>query len=568
MTLQIIIIGFILIIVFFNAKLNAQDADLPANHFIEHFMDRMDIRGYLSENFQSSIKPFPRNYISDVVRSVDTSALRYKDFHTYYRTRYFIDDDFNDSLQCKPKFNQGFQKHFSWLYQNKRDLISYRSENFKIYINPILDFRLGREISNRTNSIPSLYQNTRGANLRIRLGNKLGFYSELMENQIRFPSFVRFIDSTSVLRGGIFPGVGFWKPFKQNGIDYGLTKAYLTYSPFKFLRIKLGRDRNFLGNGTQSLFLSHFAVDYWFTNIRLDLKKIQYYWQISQMIDFIPNKPDSYGRQPAKYAVHHQLFWSPRKNLSFSVFEAVIYASANPNQSREFELQYLNPLIFYRTVEQLIGSADNSLLGVSFKWNFLKTFQAYGQIVIDDYNFGNRKIGKGWWGNKVGIQSGLKYINVATIDQLDLQIEYNEVSPYTYSHTNPASNYSHYGQFLAFTYGANAREASARLSYQPIPRLYIILTGIYAQKGLDLDGKNYGGNIFRTNNTHIQDYNNKLLQGKLLNLKIGHARISYQLANTDIYFELDAWYRMQNLLKEWIILGGLRIGGFRSLWNF
>jgi hypothetical protein len=389
-----------------------------------------------------------------------------------------------------------------------------------------------------------------------------------MENQIRFPSFVRFIDSTSVLRGGIFPGVGFWKPFKQNGIDYGLTKAYLTYSPFKFLRIKLGRDRNFLGNGTQSLFLSHFAVDYWFTNIRLDLKKIQYYWQISQMIDFIPNKPDSYGRQPAKYAVHHQLFWNPRKNLSFSVFEAVIYASANPNQSREFELQYLNPLIFYRTVEQLIGSADNSLLGVSFKWNFLKTFQAYGQIVIDDYNFGNRKIGKGWWGNKVGIQSGLKYINVATIDQLDLQIEYNEVSPYTYSHTNPASNYSHYGQFLAFTYGANAREASARLSYQPIPRLYIILTGIYAQKGLDLDGKNYGGNIFRTNNTHIQDYNNKLLQGKLLNLKIGHARISYQLANTDIYFELDAWYRMQNLLKEWIILGGLRIGGFRSLWNF
>lgn len=552
--------------VFFSV--GAQDADLPQNHFIEHFMDRMDIKGYFQEHFQSALKPLPREYISRFVAQIDSNELSYKDLHTYFRTRYFVDDDFNDSLRCKPEFEYGFKKYFSWLYQNRRDLISYRSENFKVYINPILDLRMGREGSNRPNSIPSLYQNTRGANLRIRLGKKFGMYSEVMENQIRFPSFVRFIDSTSVLRGGIFPGVGYWKPFKQNGVDFGLTKAYLTYSPIQNLRIKMGRDRNFLGNGTQSLFLSNFAVDYWFTSIRLDLKKFQYYWQVSQMVDFIPNKPDAYGRQPAKYAVHHQLFWNPRKNLSFSVFESVIYASATPNQSREFELQYLNPLIFYRTVEQLIGSADNSLLGVSFKWNLFKTLQTYGQLVIDDYNFGNRKVGKGWWGNKTGIQAGLKYINVATIDQLDLQIEFNQVTPYTYGHTNPASNYSHYGQFLAYTYGANARDITAKLSYQPLPRLFLTIDGAYVKKGLDKNGKNYGGNIFRTGNTHIQDYNNQVLQGQLLDLKVGHTKISYQLFDTDIYFEVDAWYRMQNAYKEWVVLGGFRMGGFRSLWNF
>lgn len=549
-------------------SLRAQDADLPQNHFIEHFMDRMDIKGYLQEPFMSAIKPLPREYVSTFITSIDSNQLSYKDLHTYFRTRYFVDDDFNDSLRCKPDLEYGLKKHFSWLYQNRRDFISYRAENFKFYLNPILDLRLGREQTNRPNGIPTLYQNTRGANLRIRLGKKLGLYSEFMENQIRFPSFVRLIDSTSVLSGGIFPGVGYWKPFKENGVDFGLTKAYFTFSPFQQLRIKMGRDRNFLGNGTQSLFLSNFAVDYWFTSIRLDIKKLQYYWQISQIVDFIPNKPDSYGRQPAKYAVHHQLFWAPRKNLFFSVFESVIYASATPNQSREFELQYLNPLIFYRTVEQLIGSADNSLLGISFRWNLLKTLQTYGQLVIDDYNFGNRKVGKGWWGNKTGIQAGIKYIDVATIDQLDLQLEFNQVTPYTYSHTNPASNYSHYGQFLAFTYGANAREFTAKLSYQPLPRLYFIVDGTYVQKGLDMNGLNYGGNIFRTNNTHIQDYNNQILQGLLLDLKVGHTKISYQLFYTDIYLELDAWYRMQNTYRDWIVLGGLRIGGFRSLWNF
>ncbi len=549
-------------------SLRAQDADLPQNHFIEHFMDRMDIKGYFEEYFQASIKPLPREYVSRFVAQIDSNELSYKDLHTYFRTRYFVDDDFNDSLRCKPEFENGFKKHFSWLYQNRRDLISYRSEIFKVYINPILDLRMGREGSNRPNSIPSLFQNTRGANFRIRLGKKFGMYSEVMENQFRFPSFVRFIDSTSVMRGGIYPGVGYWKNFKQNGVDFGLTKAYLTYSPLQNLRIKMGRDRNFLGNGTQSLFLSNFAVDYWFTSIRLDLKKFQYYWQVSQMVDFIPNKPDSYGRQPAKYAVHHQLFWNPRKNLSFSVFESVIYSSATPNQSREFELQYLNPLIFYRTVEQLIGSADNSLLGISFKWNLFKTLQTYGQLVIDDYNFGNRKVGKGWWGNKTGIQAGLKYINVASIDQLDLQLEFNQVTPYTYGHTNPASNYSHYGQFLAYTYGANSREITAKLSYQPLPRLYLTVDGAYVKKGLDMNGKNYGGNIFRTGNTHFQDYNNQVLQGQLLDLKIGHSKISYQLFYTDIYFEVDAWYRMQNTYKEWVVLGGFRMGGFRSLWNF
>ncbi len=550
-----------------------QDADLPQNHFIEYFMDRMDIMGKFENTFQSSLKPLPREYIACYITQIDSNELSYKDLHTYFRARYVVDDDFNDSLRCIPEFNVGFRKYFSGLYQNRRDLVSYCTENFKVYINPILELRLGREGSNRPNSIPSIYQNTRGANFRVRLGKKLGFYSEFMENQIRFPSFVRFIDSTSVLRGGIFPGVGYWKPFKENGVDFGLTKAYLTYSPLSQLRIKMGRDRNFLGNGIQSLFLSNFAVDYWFTSFRLDLKKIHYYWQVSQMVDYIPYKSDAYGRQPAKYAVHHQLFWNPRKNLSFSVLESVIYASASPNQSREFELQYLNPLIFYRTVEQLIGSADNSLLGISFKWNFLKSLQVYGQLVIDDYNFGNRKIGKGWWGNKTGIQAGIKYLNVATIDQLDLQLEFNQVSPYTYGHTNPASNYSHYGQFLAFTYGANAREITAKLCYQPLPRLYVVLQGIYAQKGMDKNGLHYGGNIFRTGNVHFQDYNNQILQGRLLDLKVGHARFSYQLFYTDIFLELDAWYRIQNLentnsIREWVILGGLRLGGFKSLWHF
>ncbi len=90
----------------------------------------------------------------------------------------------------------------------------------------------------------------------------------------------------------------------------------------------------------------------------------------------------------------------------------------------------------------------------------------------------------------------------------------------------------------------------------------------YVKKGLDFNNRNYGGNIFRTDNTHFQDYNNKILQGNLLDLRIVHTKISYQLFYTDVFWELDAWYRKQNIISEWVILGGLRIGGLRNLWNF
>lgn len=561
------ICGFLLLCLSLQSTLLGQDGDITLHHFTEHYLNRLDIRGLLDTTYHSYLRPLPREYVAKVLLKTDTSKFSYKDLHTFFRVRQLVDDAYNDTTLCSEDLQEGIFKWFSFIYQNKRDFFSFRNSFLRVYINPIIQFRIGLEQSNRPSSSPNLFQNTRGASFRARIGKKLGIYSEFLENQYRYPSFVRFVDSTAVLRGSIYPGVAFWKPFKTNGIDFSLTKAYFTYSPLPALRFKVGKDRNYLGNGMQSLFLSDFAVDYWFFNARLDLKKFLYFWQVSQMIDFIPGKPDNYGRQPAKYAVHHQLYWTPAKWIALGVFETVIYASANPNGQRRFELQYLNPLIFYRTAEQFLGSADNALLGFSYKINLFKTLQLYGQLLIDDYNFGNRKLGKGWWGNKWGLQAGLQYINVATIDNLDLQMEFNRISPYTYAHMNPASNYSHYGQMLAYSYGANAQNLSARLIYQIIPRLYLTAEANFLKKGMDFENRNYGGNIFRSNNSHFQDFNNTVLQGKLLDLKVFYGKISYQLFYTDIYFELEAWRRMENAYREWIILGGIKIGGLQKLWN-
>jgi hypothetical protein len=50
-------------------------------------------------------------------------------------------------------------------------------------------------------------------------------------------------------------------------------------------------------------------------------------------------------------------------------------------------------------------------------------------ISISEFNFNERFSGKGWWGNKEAYQLGIKYIDVLNINNLDLQLEYNQASP-------------------------------------------------------------------------------------------------------------------------------------------
>jgi hypothetical protein len=58
----------------------------------------------------------------------------------------------------------------------------------------------------------------------------------------------------------------------------------------------------------------------------------------------------------------------------------------------------------------------------------------------------------------MGLQLGAKYINALGIKNLDLQLEYNRVRPFTYSHRDSVANYTHYNQPMAHPLGANFSE--------------------------------------------------------------------------------------------------------------
>ena len=173
----------------------------------------------------------------------------------------------------------------------------------------------------------------------------------------------------------------------------------------------------------------------------------------------------------------------------------------------------MNPIIFYRAIEQQNGSADNVLLGIDFKWLAKKGISIYGQFTLDEFLLENLREGNGWWANKFAVQLGGEYVNVLGVNNLDLQVEANIARPYVYSHSSQYGSYSHYRQPLAHPLGANFLEALAIVRYQPLNRLALTTKVIYADYGTDRTDENFGGDILLNNNTREMEFGNEIGQG-------------------------------------------------------
>lgn len=99
--------------------------------------------------------------------------------------------------------------------------------------------------------------------------------------------------------------------------------------------------------------------------------------------------------------------------------------------------------------------------------------------------------------NKNGFQAGFKYFDLFGFKNLHLQAEYNQVSPYSYSHAKPSQSYSHYNQALAHPLGANFKEVAGIINYNK-GRFFFKGKINYATMRKDSSGINFGNNIFKS----------------------------------------------------------------------
>jgi hypothetical protein len=341
--------------------------------------------------------------------------------------------------------------------------------------------------------------------MRGMIAKRLGFEAYLTDNQERGPEYFR----ARVARYDAVPGAGFYKRFKGNAVDYIDARGSIFFNAAKYFNFQFGYDKNFIGSGYRSLFLSDFGNSYLFLKINTQVWKLSYQ---NLFMELVPQTLQiSAGNKvlDKKYAAIHHLSLNVTPWLNVGLFEAVIFGRKN-----KYELSYLNPIIFLRGAEQQNGSADNAMVGFDFKANAGHQGQFYGQILLDEFVLKELRARNGWWGNKFGMQFGAKAIDVFDLNNLDIQVEMNLVRPFTYSHFDSVANYSHYNQPLAHPLGANFAEALVIVHYQPKPKWITQFKAIYWRQGIDSVNSNFGSDIFKLNGTRsIGEYGYNLAGG-------------------------------------------------------
>ncbi|MBX9782793.1 MAG: hypothetical protein K2X48_05780 [Chitinophagaceae bacterium] len=478
----------------------AQSTYLPQQSKHIHFIDRLEIKtGAVSDLNFTVTKPYDRRFAVEFLGAKVDSMLGIKPLFYNTDTPLVLSKTDRYNLRSLYLNNQEWYKgdravfnskklFLKKLYPTPAGMIEKYGDDFFVVINPVFNYR---QMFDASNSGQNLFINQRGLSVRGGIGNKVGFSASVMDVQERGPLFFQNV----VKRYNAVPGANFYKSFKTTGVDYMDARGYFTFRAAKYINFQAGYDRNFIGNGYRSLFLSDFAGNNLFVKINTRIWKFNYQNLFMELQNGANNNSIS-NLIPKKYATMHHLSINLKPWLNIGVFESIIFARQN-----RFEFSYMNPIIFFRSIEGNLGSADNALVGADFKANLFKKVQAYGQLLIDEFNFKKlRADSSNWWGNKTGLQLGVKYIDVAEIKNLDLQLELNRVRPFTYSHFDSVSNYTHYNQPLAHPLGANFNEVIAIVRYQPMGKLNLMARLIYWKQGLDsANGRNFGSDIFRRN---------------------------------------------------------------------
>lgn len=518
---------------FYSSGLIAQSSYIPLNEAYYHGLDRYEIKtgGILPQLF-TGIKPYKR---SDVVLFVDSVHQRagFTSASDNFNFEYIRNDNWE---WARPETNDSRKPFLNSLYKKKSDLLFVDIPEFDLHVNPVLYVGGGKD--SRLDEM--LFVNTRGVEVRGMIDRKVGFYTYLSENQMRIPLFLAetIRNDTAHGRYPVIPHEGFWKSFKEgDGYDFFQARGYISFEATRHINFQFGHDRFFIGNGYRSLILSDFAPPAWFIKTNVKVWKLNYLFLLNQFTaDVSGNAGGLTGREggyPNKFVALHHLSINIGNKLNVGVFESVVFSPDDDNGSGSFRLDYLNPIIFYRAIEQQNGSSDNVLLGMDFKWNALKGIQVYGQFVLDEFVLDNIRDGNGWWANKYGIQLGGKYIDAFAVPNLDLQAELNVVRPYTYSHGTTYGSYSSYKQPIAHPLGANFKEYAGIARYQPVPRLNLTGKLIYINTGRDEPGFNFGGDILKNNNyrkTYSTDSNfgNTTAQGVDTKIALASFTASWQ----------------------------------------
>ncbi len=471
---------------------------------------------YQNKEFSSQLNiPFTHQGYAKFDRHLNMIGL-----NSHTAAKPYIYQDVARYYDLKQVNLQTYKEGTSWWSKKlfNEHLVQVQGDDYWFTFDPIFDLQAGKD---NAADFSTTFNNTRGVYIQGGLGKQFSFSTSFYESQGRFAHYINNYAESLRAFGpdpAIIPGRGIGKRFKKDAYDYPVAEAYLSYTPNKFINIQFGHGKNFIGDGYRSLLQSDVSSPSTFLKLNTKFWKIKYTNTWMWLRDVRPEVVQDKAFL-TKYMANHYLSWNVSKRFNLGLFESVMWTNSN---DRGFDINYLNPLIFFRALEFETGQgAGNALIGLSGKYKLSNNANIYSQFILDEFSLNDITGGKKSWKNKYGYQIGLKYFNAFKIDNLLFQMEYNRVRPYTYSHNTIVLNYAHDNQSMAHLWGSNFSETIliGRYHYN---RWFADAKIVFGKKGFDfnddVDDFSYGGDIYRNYNERPFDSGVTVGQGNTTNI--------------------------------------------------
>jgi hypothetical protein len=493
--------------------------------------------GQISKTAENSILQL------DQQRELDNFYMRSASmkFHSSFRPYLYLTlQDYNDSLKAACTFPIN---HKNFLQKTIFQKPNYRS-SVDVQVLPLMDLSAGYDL------LRDDFISEKGGGIYLRTDVNHDFSAAL--TVLGGNSGYSVFTDTFIMKSGIIPGNGIAYG-NQNNYQWANLSGYISYTPKSLFNFQIGKDKHFIGDGYRSLLLSDVANNYPYFRSSINIWNIQYSCWYSWFRD-IYNAGSVRSNFLNRFGTFHYLSWNISKKINLSFFETVIWQGTDSNRVRNFDINYLNPIIFFRPTEYSLGSSDNAIIGLNFSWKFLRKFKFYAQAVADEFYLKQIKNRDGWWANKQGFQFGLRHIDLFGIRNLVIQGEFNTVRPYTYSHGSPQQSYAHFNQSLAHPFGANFYEGIGILGYKS-KRWSFDFKGVYALIGMDTLGSNVsmGQDIFlsyinrpKLSNGNPKDFGHYTGQGVETKYFQSDFKITYYL-KPEMNLRLELGYIQTNL---------------------
>lgn len=439
---------------------------------------------------------------------------------------YFI----SDSSSIRPQYDTLMQNNIdnsgkSWLNHVlfSGHVVEVKNKEFTFYMDYLTDIGLGREFNDsRTTNI-----NTRGYQIGGTIGSKFFFYTSGFENQGKFANYEEaYITKTGMVPSQSYDRASNGNSQVKNSHDWSYSTAMLGFAPNKNISIALGQDKIFIGDGYRSVLLSDYSSNYPLLRFSIDLgKHVQYtaIWaymdnQLAPRFDVNPSG-SNYRRT---WAAFHYIDWNITHRASLGFFNAIITAEADDQGNRRgFDVNYINPVLFLRSLGPSGTIPDHTLAGFNGKYKVLDKTTVYGQVMFDQSASSNT-------GPRNAFQLGFRGADLLKVNSLNYLFEFNTATPYTYSNQYPIVNYAQFNEPLAHPFGANFKEVLGIMNYS-IGKFDFQGQLNYAKYGLNTANINYGKDITLADNTLLPPATNGTGQGLSTTLKYAEGTVAYVL---------------------------------------